>query len=264
MEATADAGEILVSPTSPRLAGRFRRRSSRARARFLRWRGANRARRAARCRRAAVDARRVRSVRAAGAPRSPRPGSSRERAPTRHRRVREVQRCRRTAWQPMGPRVWRARSTSSCDRCRPRPTPKRSRSSRPTSTPTAARSSSQPAFRRARDDDEGRAACAPLGRSRTSPHRLPLRIGVHRGHVFAGEIGTTFRATYTVMGDTVNLAARLMAAASENEIYASPAVLDRSRTSVRDRARSNRSRSRARPSRSRRTPSVPSSAAGRS
>ena len=32
------------------------------------------------------------------------------------------------------------------------------------------------------------------------------------------------------MGDTVNLAARLMAAAGENEIYTSPAVLDRSRT----------------------------------
>jgi class 3 adenylate cyclase len=42
---------------------------------------------------------------------------------------------------------------------------------------------------------------------------FPLKIGVNRGHVFAGEIGTEFRSTYTVMGDTVNLAARLMAAA---------------------------------------------------
>src|SRR5262249_57378350 len=55
-------------------------------------------------------------------------------------------------------------------------------------------------------------------------------VGVNRGHVFAGEIGTPFRATYTVMGDTVNLAARLMAAASAGEVYASPSVLDRART----------------------------------
>src|SRR5262249_32735604 len=55
-------------------------------------------------------------------------------------------------------------------------------------------------------------------------------VGVNRGHVFAGEIGTPFRATYTVMGDTVNLAARLMAAASASEVYASPSVLDRART----------------------------------
>ncbi len=60
--------------------------------------------------------------------------------------------------------------------------------------------------------------------------RLDVRIGVHRGHVFAGEVGGEHRATFTVMGDTVNLAARLMAAAAPGELYASPEVLDRSRT----------------------------------
>jgi class 3 adenylate cyclase/tetratricopeptide (TPR) repeat protein len=87
----------------------------------------------------------------------------------------------------------------------------------------------------ARGDDEGR-VLRVARRIMDTPHRLPLRIGIHRGHVFSGEIGTTFRATYTVMGDTVNLAARLMAAAGADEIYASPEVLDRARTLFETRA----------------------------
>ena len=59
--------------------------------------------------------------------------------------------------------------------------------------------------------------------------QLPMQIGLNHGHVFAGTIGAQHRATFTVMGDTVNLAARLMAAAPLGEIYASPAVLDRAR-----------------------------------
>jgi class 3 adenylate cyclase/tetratricopeptide (TPR) repeat protein len=39
------------------------------------------------------------------------------------------------------------------------------------------------------------------------------KVGVNGGHVFAGEVGPVFRRQYTVMGDAVNLAARLMAAA---------------------------------------------------
>jgi class 3 adenylate cyclase/tetratricopeptide (TPR) repeat protein len=59
---------------------------------------------------------------------------------------------------------------------------------------------------------------------------LPLSVGINWGRVFAGEIGTSYRRTYTVMGDTVNLAARLMARAPAGEAYATPAVLDGSRT----------------------------------
>jgi class 3 adenylate cyclase/tetratricopeptide (TPR) repeat protein len=80
-----------------------------------------------------------------------------------------------------------------------------------------------------REDNEG-AVLRAARRIVDCETRLPVQIGINRGHVFAGEVGTHFRATYTVMGDTVNLAARLMAAAQAGEIYATPAVLERSHT----------------------------------
>lgn len=39
---------------------------------------------------------------------------------------------------------------------------------------------------------------------------LTVRIGVNRGYVFVGEIGTEYGRTYTAMGDAVNTAARVM------------------------------------------------------
>ena len=43
---------------------------------------------------------------------------------------------------------------------------------------------------------------------------LPLRIGVNRGPVFSGDFGPDFRSTYSVKGDAINLAARVMGKAA--------------------------------------------------
>ncbi len=59
--------------------------------------------------------------------------------------------------------------------------------------------------------------------------RIPVRIGVNRGHVFAGDIGPAYRRTYTVMGDAVNLAARVMAKAQPGQVLVTTEVLERSK-----------------------------------
>src|SRR5438105_12477597 len=72
----------------------------------------------------------------------------------------------------------------------------------------------------AHEDDPERAACAAVGMQAAMPElnggigpefgfELPLRIGVNTGEVLAGTVGDA----YTVVGDAVNVAARLQAAA---------------------------------------------------
>ncbi len=82
---------------------------------------------------------------------------------------------------------------------------------------------------RAEGGDEERMLAA-LRRIVDGERRLPVRIGVHSGPIFAGDVGPHYRRTYTVMGDTVNLAARVMSKAEPGQILATAAVLDRSRT----------------------------------
>jgi class 3 adenylate cyclase/tetratricopeptide (TPR) repeat protein len=81
---------------------------------------------------------------------------------------------------------------------------------------------------RTQTDDEGR-MLRTLRALADADVALSVQMGVNHGHVFAGPLGASRRGTFTVMGDTVNLAARLMAAAPTGEVYATLDVLARSR-----------------------------------
>ena len=59
---------------------------------------------------------------------------------------------------------------------------------------------------------------------------LPLRIGINRGHVFAGDFGPSFRRTFSVKGDAINLAARVMGKAAPGQALATTQVVARSQT----------------------------------
>jgi class 3 adenylate cyclase/tetratricopeptide (TPR) repeat protein len=60
--------------------------------------------------------------------------------------------------------------------------------------------------------------------------RIPIRIGVNSGRVFAGNFGPPYRRTYSVKGDAINTAARIMGKAELGEVMATEATLVRSRT----------------------------------
>lgn len=79
-------------------------------------------------------------------------------------------------------------------------------------------------------EDNARRAMAAALELRALPSELrflsPLRIGVSEGIMRAGAYGAATRRTYGVLGDEVNLAARLMQLAGPGEILASGRVRD--------------------------------------
>ncbi len=68
------------------------------------------------------------------------------------------------------------------------------------------------------DDPERALRCALDLQGLARQQNLQLAIGVTTGHVFAGPVGSDTRREYTVMGDTVNLAARLMVVIGPGQI----------------------------------------------
>jgi len=79
----------------------------------------------------------------------------------------------------------------------------------------------------AHENDEERAllcALELLGHEEFRFGGLKQRFGVNSGFVFAGTIGTAQRREYTVMGDEVNLAARIMSSADAGQLLISAAV----------------------------------------
>ena len=93
------------------------------------------------------------------------------------------------------------------------------------STETAARSSWSPAPPRPRARTSN-GCCWLRARCVTPAGRCRCRSASTAAHLFAGGVGPPYRRTYTVMGDTVNLAARVMARAAPGEVLAAAAVLD--------------------------------------
>lgn len=57
--------------------------------------------------------------------------------------------------------------------------------------------------------------------------RLPLRVGVNRGRVFASDFGPSFRRTYSIKGDAINVAARVMGKSSPGQVLAVRDVVSR-------------------------------------
>ena len=82
-------------------------------------------------------------------------------------------------------------------------------------------------------DDPAEAMLCTLRQVMDDPGALSLRAGVTVGRVFTGSVGPAFRRSYSVKGDVVNLAARVMGKTPAGSLWTLPAVTDASRTRFR-------------------------------
>lgn len=71
------------------------------------------------------------------------------------------------------------------------------------------------------NSEEGALYCALALQALEGPR---IRVGVNSGFVYCGQVGSAVRQEYTVMGDAVNLAARLMQAAEPGQILVGEAT----------------------------------------
>jgi adenylate cyclase len=60
----------------------------------------------------------------------------------------------------------------------------------------------------------------------TQSHGLSVGVGVNAGDVIIGSMGAESRLDFTVIGDAVNLAARLCAAAKGDEVLVTKTITD--------------------------------------
>jgi class 3 adenylate cyclase/tetratricopeptide (TPR) repeat protein len=94
--------------------------------------------------------------------------------------------------------------------------------------PIAHESDPELAVRAALDMQKVAAEFEPVARAQLGAP-LKIRIGIHSGPVIAGILGTREQAAYTVIGETVNLAARLEGSASPGSILVSSRVYGQTR-----------------------------------
>jgi class 3 adenylate cyclase/tetratricopeptide (TPR) repeat protein len=78
-------------------------------------------------------------------------------------------------------------------------------------------------------DDEERMLLA-LREIVTFGSPLEIAAGVNRGSVFCADVGPPLRRSFSVMGDTINLTARIASKAPRGQLYATHGVLERSAT----------------------------------
>lgn len=75
--------------------------------------------------------------------------------------------------------------------------------------------------------DDGLRVVESLAEVVRTPLPLPVRAGVTRGRLFAVDLGSPDRRTFTMIGDSTNLAARIMANAAWQQVWAAANVLER-------------------------------------